>query len=35
MARVCRLEGSLTVIDMVSGGARHDELERLRDPLGR
>jgi ubiquinone/menaquinone biosynthesis C-methylase UbiE len=32
MARVCRSEGSVTVIDMVSGGARHDELERLRDP---
>jgi ubiquinone/menaquinone biosynthesis C-methylase UbiE len=32
MARVCRPEGTVTVIDMVSGGARHDELERLRDP---
>jgi ubiquinone/menaquinone biosynthesis C-methylase UbiE len=32
MARVCRATGSLTLIDMVSGGARHDELERLRDP---
>jgi ubiquinone/menaquinone biosynthesis C-methylase UbiE len=32
MARVCRPEGTVTVIDMISGGARHDELERLRDP---
>jgi ubiquinone/menaquinone biosynthesis C-methylase UbiE len=32
MARVCRPEGSVTLIDMVSGGDRHDELERLRDP---
>ncbi len=32
MARVCRPDGCVTVIDMVSGGARHDELERLRDP---
>jgi ubiquinone/menaquinone biosynthesis C-methylase UbiE len=32
MSRVCRPDGSLTLIDMVSGGARHDELERLRDP---
>jgi ubiquinone/menaquinone biosynthesis C-methylase UbiE len=32
MARVCRPEGSVTVIDMVSGGERHDHLERLRDP---
>jgi SAM-dependent methyltransferase len=35
MARVCRGAGSVTVIDMVSGGARHDELERLRDPSHR
>jgi ubiquinone/menaquinone biosynthesis C-methylase UbiE len=32
MARVCRPGGTVTVIDMVSGGSRHDELERLRDP---
>jgi SAM-dependent methyltransferase len=32
MARVCRPEGSLALIDMVQGGHRHDELERLRDP---
>ena len=32
MARVCRPRGSVTLIDMVAGGARHDELERLRDP---
>jgi ubiquinone/menaquinone biosynthesis C-methylase UbiE len=32
MARVCRPDGSVTLIDMVAGGARHDELERLRDP---
>lgn len=32
MARVCRPDGSVTLIDMVSGGDRHDELERLRDP---
>jgi ubiquinone/menaquinone biosynthesis C-methylase UbiE len=32
MVRVCRPEGSVTLIDMVSGGSRHDELERLRDP---
>lgn len=32
MFRVCRPSGSVTVIDMVSGRARHDELERLRDP---
>jgi ubiquinone/menaquinone biosynthesis C-methylase UbiE len=32
MARVCRADGSLTLIDLVGGGERHDELERLRDP---
>jgi ubiquinone/menaquinone biosynthesis C-methylase UbiE len=32
MARVSRPDGSVTLIDMVAGGARHDELERLRDP---
>jgi SAM-dependent methyltransferase len=32
MARVCRPGGSVTVVDLVTGGARHDELERLRDP---
>lgn len=32
MARVCRAQGSVTVVDMLAGGARHDELERLRDP---
>jgi ubiquinone/menaquinone biosynthesis C-methylase UbiE len=32
MARVCRDDGSVTLIDMVAGGERHDELERLRDP---
>ena len=32
MARVCRADGSVTLIDMVAGGDRHDELERLRDP---
>jgi ubiquinone/menaquinone biosynthesis C-methylase UbiE len=32
MTRVCRPEGSVTLIDMVAGGPRHDELERLRDP---
>ena len=32
MSRVCRPDGSVTLIDMVSGGNRHDELERLRDP---
>jgi ubiquinone/menaquinone biosynthesis C-methylase UbiE len=32
MARVVRPGGHLAVIDMVSGGARHDELEILRDP---
>jgi ubiquinone/menaquinone biosynthesis C-methylase UbiE len=32
MTRVCRRDGSVTLIDMVAGGPRHDELERLRDP---
>ena len=32
MSRVCRPGGSVTLIDMVAGGSRHDELERLRDP---
>jgi ubiquinone/menaquinone biosynthesis C-methylase UbiE len=32
MARVCAPEGGVTLIDMVAGGPRHDELERLRDP---
>jgi ubiquinone/menaquinone biosynthesis C-methylase UbiE len=32
MSRVCRKDGSVTLIDMVAGGPRHDELERLRDP---
>jgi ubiquinone/menaquinone biosynthesis C-methylase UbiE len=32
MTRVCRSGGSVTLIDMVAGGPRHDELERLRDP---
>ena len=32
MARVCREEGSVTLIDMMCGGAGHDRLERLRDP---
>ncbi|MQA74531.1 MAG: methyltransferase domain-containing protein [Solirubrobacterales bacterium] len=32
MARVCSPAGEVTIIDMVNGGARHDELERLRDP---
>ncbi len=32
MSRVCRPDGSVTLIDMVAGGDRHDELERLRDP---
>jgi ubiquinone/menaquinone biosynthesis C-methylase UbiE len=32
MARVCRPGGTVTIVDLVSGGARHDELERLRDP---
>ena len=32
MARVCRAGGTVTIVDLVGGGARHDELERLRDP---
>jgi SAM-dependent methyltransferase len=32
MARVARPGGTVAVIDMVDGGARHNELERLRDP---
>jgi ubiquinone/menaquinone biosynthesis C-methylase UbiE len=32
MARVVRSGGHIAVIDMVSGGARHDELETMRDP---
>ena len=32
MARVCRRGGTVAVIDMVDGGGRHNELERLRDP---
>jgi ubiquinone/menaquinone biosynthesis C-methylase UbiE len=32
MARVCRAEGSVALVDMISGGPGHDELERLRDP---
>jgi SAM-dependent methyltransferase len=32
MARVVRPGGHVAVIDMVNGGARHDELEILRDP---
>jgi ubiquinone/menaquinone biosynthesis C-methylase UbiE len=32
MARVVKPGGHLAVIDMVNGGARHDELEILRDP---
>jgi SAM-dependent methyltransferase len=32
MARVVRPGGHLAVIDMISGGARHDELEIMRDP---
>jgi SAM-dependent methyltransferase len=32
MARVVRTGGAVALIDMVDGGARHNELERLRDP---
>jgi ubiquinone/menaquinone biosynthesis C-methylase UbiE len=32
MARVCRTGGAVTIVDLLNGGARHDELERLRDP---
>jgi len=32
MLRVCRPGGLVAVIDMVDGGARHNELEILRDP---
>jgi ubiquinone/menaquinone biosynthesis C-methylase UbiE len=32
MARICRPDGTVTIVDLVGGGARHDELERLRDP---
>jgi ubiquinone/menaquinone biosynthesis C-methylase UbiE len=32
MSRVCRSGGRVAVIDLIAGGARHDELERLRDP---
>jgi len=32
MTRVARPGGSVAVIDMLAGGGRHDELERLRDP---
>jgi ubiquinone/menaquinone biosynthesis C-methylase UbiE len=32
MARVARAGARVAVIDMINGGARHDELEILRDP---
>jgi ubiquinone/menaquinone biosynthesis C-methylase UbiE len=32
MARVVRPGGHLGIVDMVDGGARHNDLERLRDP---
>jgi ubiquinone/menaquinone biosynthesis C-methylase UbiE len=32
MARVVRSGGHLLIMDMVDGGSRHNELERLRDP---
>ena len=32
MARVVRSGGHLAIVDMVDGGNRHNELERLRDP---
>jgi ubiquinone/menaquinone biosynthesis C-methylase UbiE len=35
MARVCRDDGSITLIDMVAGGPRHDELGSLLAAAGR
>jgi len=32
MARVVKPGGAVAMIDMVDGGGRHNELERLRDP---
>jgi SAM-dependent methyltransferase len=32
MARVVRPAGDVAIVDMVDGGHRHNELERLRDP---
>jgi SAM-dependent methyltransferase len=32
MARVAKPGGTVAVIDLLDGGARHNELERLRDP---